>query len=151
MAWDASNLGQFTGIASDERCMPRTKTNAADVHVGVQISMRRLEVGLSQADLGRKLGVSYQQIQKYEKGSDKIAASRLVKLSLALDVPVSHFFEGLKQGGQTGASVQISSDALTSRESQKLALVFNSIKSAELRRASANLVKIMAKADRAAG
>ena len=67
---------------------------AIDVHVGKRIREQRLMSGMSQENLGDALGVSFQQIQKYEKGTNRITASRLVQMSNALEKPVWFFFEG---------------------------------------------------------
>ena len=76
------------------RVMP-TKVHAIDIHVGHRLRERRLEAMLGLADLGDLIGVRAQQIQKYEKGKDRIASSRLFLLAAALKVPVSFFFAGL--------------------------------------------------------
>ena len=65
-----------------------------DRHVGSKIRFFRLQTGLSQEALAKRIGISYQQLYKYENGSNSIAASRLADLSSALEVPVHHFFEG---------------------------------------------------------
>ncbi|TNE35648.1 MAG: XRE family transcriptional regulator [Alphaproteobacteria bacterium] len=66
-----------------------------DVHVGSRVRMRRTLLGLSQQKLGGKLGLTFQQVQKYERGANRIGASRLFELSEILDVPPSFFFEGI--------------------------------------------------------
>lgn len=70
-------------------------STSIDQHIGKRIRERRIEIGMSQDALGAKLGVSFQQIQKYESGANRIAASRLYLLSKTLDVDLSFFFEGL--------------------------------------------------------
>ncbi len=69
--------------------------NAIDIHVGAKVHLRRNLFGLSQTDLGKAVGVTFQQVQKYEKGTNRISASRLFNLSRVLDVPISFFFEDL--------------------------------------------------------
>lgn len=71
-----------------------------DVHVGKRIRHRRWMVGMTQQQLAEKLGVKFQQVQKYETGMNRVSASRLWDVSSALDVPVSFFFEGI-EGAQT--------------------------------------------------
>ena len=66
-----------------------------DVHVGQRVRQRRWMVGMTQQQLGNKVGIKFQQIQKYETGADRVSASRLWDITDALDVPVSFFFEGL--------------------------------------------------------
>jgi transcriptional regulator with XRE-family HTH domain len=68
--------------------------NPIDKHVGARVRMRRVLVGLSQEKLGDALGITFQQIQKYEKGTNRIGASRLQEASKILGVPVNFFFEG---------------------------------------------------------
>lgn len=69
--------------------------NAVDRKIGQKVRSRRLEIGMSQEKLAELIGVTFQQVQKYEKGVNRIAASRLFDISLALDLPVSRFFENL--------------------------------------------------------
>jgi transcriptional regulator with XRE-family HTH domain len=70
--------------------------NRVDVHVGTRIRLRRTLLGMSQQELGKALGVSFQQMQKYERGINRVAASRLHDLSRVLDVPPSFFFDNIK-------------------------------------------------------
>ena len=70
----------------------RGRSNQVDAHVGTRVRMRRTLLGLSQEKLGDALGLTFQQVQKYERGANRIGASRLFQLSLILDVPVSFFF-----------------------------------------------------------
>src|SRR6202451_2959803 len=73
--------------------------NPIDKHVGARVRMRRLMVGMSQGKLGAALGVTFQQVQKYEKGANRIGASRLQHLARVLDVPPAFFFDGAPAGG----------------------------------------------------
>src|SRR6476659_4373425 len=68
--------------------------NPIDKHVGSRVRMRRMMLGMSQEKLGNNLGLTFQQVQKYEKGTNRIGASRLQQISQILQVPVSFFFEG---------------------------------------------------------
>jgi len=77
--------------------MPRKKHQAVDAFIGARVRLRRLMLGMSQEELSNQLGVTFQQIQKYEKGVNRISASRLFELSHALDVPVQFFFDGLDE------------------------------------------------------
>ena len=70
-------------------------THSIDLRIGEKIKSRRHTLGMSQTDLGRKIGVTFQQIQKYEKGSNKIVASKLFNLAKQMDVPIFYFFDGL--------------------------------------------------------
>ena len=74
--------------------MVKKAPNPIDKHVGSRVRMRRMMLGMSQEKLGDALGLTFQQVQKYEKGTNRIGASRLQQISLILQVPVSFFFEG---------------------------------------------------------
>ena len=74
--------------------MPRSALDPTDKHVGARVRMRRLMLDMSQSQLGNALGLTFQQVQKYEKGSNRISASRLQHISQILQVPVPFFFEG---------------------------------------------------------
>lgn len=78
--------------------MPRSKERTLDVYIGTRVRMRRLMLHMSQEALSGKLGVTFQQVQKYEKGLNRISASRLFELSQALNVPVGYFYDGLDEG-----------------------------------------------------
>ncbi|MDH5747767.1 MAG: helix-turn-helix domain-containing protein [Rhodospirillales bacterium] len=86
-----------------------------DVHVGSRLRLRRTLMGMSQEKLGEAVSLTFQQIQKYERGANRIGASRLYQLSLILDVPVSYFFEEMPDGiaARTPASSLSSPDGLS--------------------------------------
>lgn len=99
-----------------------------DVHVGMQLRVRRTMLGLSQEELAGSIGLSFQQMQKNEKGKDRIGAGRLYELSQILDVPVGYFFEGLDDAQSNG------NEALdTKRESLELIRAYYRIKSPKIR------------------
>src|SRR5580700_12222426 len=75
--------------------------NPIDKHVGSRVRMRRMMLGMSQEKLGNNLGLTFQQVQKYEKGTNRIGASRLQQISQILQVPVSFFFEGAPTNANT--------------------------------------------------
>src|SRR5436190_23724934 len=77
--------------------MAKKAPNPTDKHVGARVRMRRMMLGMSQEKLGDALGLTFQQVQKYEKGANRIGASRLQQISNILQVPVSFFFEGAPQ------------------------------------------------------
>ena len=81
-----------------------------DIHVGSRVKLRRNVLGLSQAELSRRLGLTFQQIQKYENGTNRVSASRLFEMGVILDVPVSFFFDGL-----LGPKAQQSSNEITAK------------------------------------
>ena len=73
--------------------------NPIDVHVGARIRMRRLLIGMNQETLARALGLTFQQVQKYEGGANRVSASRLSQIADILSVPISHFFNDLEPDG----------------------------------------------------
>jgi transcriptional regulator with XRE-family HTH domain len=132
-----------------------TKTpHPVDKHVGSRVRMRRLMLGMSQGKLAAELGVTFQQVQKYEGGTDRISASRLMAMSQALQVPVPFFFEGAPHvtGGGTSAgapSPAYLSDFLASPDGLKLARAFIQIGDAKLARRFVRLVEELAGASAA--
>jgi transcriptional regulator with XRE-family HTH domain len=112
--------------------------------------MRRLMLGMSQSQLGDALGVAFQQVQKYEKGANRISASRLHHIAATFQVPVEFFFEGAphergEQHAQTGAaSPQFVSDYLATSDGLNLTKAFMQIPNAQLRRSIVNLVEEIA-------
>src|ERR1700724_4038882 len=83
-----------TSVAAERSMRPRRSGNPIDRHVGSRVRMRRMMLGMSQTKLGDSLGVSFQQVQKYEKGSNRIGASRLQHISSILQVTAEFLFEG---------------------------------------------------------
>lgn len=77
------------------------RAGSVDMHVGHRIRLRRTLLGLSQEKLGEALGITFQQVQKYERGTNRVGASRLYDLAAALDVPISFFFDDMPPPGQT--------------------------------------------------
>ncbi|ESQ88134.1 Cro/Cl family transcriptional regulator [Asticcacaulis sp. AC460] len=77
---------------------PDTEPHPVDVHVGQRVRLRRKALGVSQQGLAARLGVSFQQLQKYERGVNRISASKLYEISKALGVPIDYCFEGLTRG-----------------------------------------------------
>ena len=115
----------------------KKKPNPIDIHVGSRIRLRRTMLGMSQEKLGENLGITFQQIQKYEKGTNRVGASRLQNISSILNVPVSFFFEdapGDGSGNQPGMAEASSSnyvvDFLSSSEGLQLNRAFVKIASA---------------------
>ena len=78
-----------------ERNFRITNNNAIDMHVGKRVRLRRTLLGMSQEQLGAELNVTFQQVQKYERGANRISASRLRDISQILDVPISYFFDNM--------------------------------------------------------
>ena len=79
--------------------MPSKKQHEIDAYIGARVRLRRLMLEMSQEMLGNKLGLTFQQVQKYERGINRISAGRLFALATALKVPVSYFYDGLKTAG----------------------------------------------------
>ena len=79
--------------AKAKKSSPRS-SGKQDVELGKRIKLRRVEQGISQAELGSELGISFQQVQKYEKGVNRVGAARLEQIATALDVPVTFFYDG---------------------------------------------------------
>lgn len=77
---------------------PLGKPNPIDIHVGGRIRERRIILGMSQAKLGEALGLTFQQVQKYERGTNRVGSSRMFVLARTLDVPIAYFFEGMGSG-----------------------------------------------------
>jgi transcriptional regulator with XRE-family HTH domain len=128
--------------------------NPVDKHVGSRVRMRRLMLSLSQEKLGDALGLTFQQVQKYEKGTNRIGASRLQQISGILQVPVAFFFEGAPRlAGDTksfsGApSPTFVSEFMATSDGLALMKAFSDIRNAKLRRSIVHLVEqIAAEAD----
>jgi transcriptional regulator with XRE-family HTH domain len=123
----------------------RKSPNATDRHVGARVRMRRMMLGMSQEKLGDALGLTFQQVQKYEKGTNRIGASRLQHIAQILQVPVSFFFEGgpAAEGlrGASLASPAYVSDFLATRDGLALAKAFTVIEDKKLRRCIVALVE----------
>jgi transcriptional regulator with XRE-family HTH domain len=124
--------------------------NPVDKHVGARVRMRRLMVGLSQGKLGEALDVTFQQVQKYEKGANRIGASRLQQLARVLEVPPSYFFDGAPNAGApvTGLAEPDSNayvvDFLSTSEGLQLNRAFASIKDSKVRKKILDLVETLA-------
>ncbi len=132
----------------------KKQPNPIDIHVGSRVRLRRMMLSMSQEKLGEHLGITFQQIQKYEKGTNRIGASRLQHIARVLQVPVSFFFEdapgapgeqptGMNEQEQTSYVV----DFLSSPEGLQLNRAFVHIKHPKLRRRIIDLVKGMSGED----
>jgi transcriptional regulator with XRE-family HTH domain len=121
--------------------------NPIDKHVGSRVRMRRLMLGMSQEKLGDALGLTFQQVQKYEKGTNRMGAGRLQHISDILQVPVSFFFEGAPgQSKNVGDAPSPSyvSDFVASSDGLALIKAFTRIKKPKLRRRIVDLVEEIA-------
>jgi transcriptional regulator with XRE-family HTH domain len=134
---------------SKESWMVKKSPNPTDKHVGSRVRMRRMMLGMSQEKLGDALDLTFQQVQKYEKGTNRIGASRLQQISRILQVPVAFFFEGAPHGSESHGSTEAPSPAYVSdflATSDGLALTksFMRIKDPKLRRRIVDLVEQIA-------
>ena len=134
--------------------MAKRSPNLTDKHVGARVRMRRLMLDMSQTTLADALGVTFQQVQKYEQGTNRIGAGRLLQISRFLQVPITFFFEGapspLRARGGTGAAPSPSyvSAFLATSDGLALTKAFMQIKEPKLRRHIVHLVQEIADNDR---
>ena len=130
--------------------MAKKAPNPTDKHVGSRVRMRRMMLGMSQEKLGDALGLTFQQVQKYEKGTNRIGASRLQQISHILQVPVAFFFEGApnipgqSDGMGEAPSPAYVSDFLATSDGLALTKAFMRIKDSKLRRRIVDLVEQIA-------
>ncbi|MGH6847084.1 MAG: helix-turn-helix domain-containing protein [Methylocella sp.] len=129
--------------------------NPIDRHVGSRVRMRRVMRGMSQEKLGEALGLTFQQVQKYEKGTNRIGASRLQQISRTLDVPPAFFFEGApsfeaiansepRQMGVAEANAPYAADFLSTAEGLQLNVAFARIHDPKIRKRIVDLVVSLA-------
>jgi transcriptional regulator with XRE-family HTH domain len=129
--------------------LPKKVPNPVDKHVGSRVRMRRMMLSMSQEKLGDALHLTFQQVQKYEKGTNRIGASRLQQISHILQVPVSFFFEGAPSpetmvGMGEAPSPAYVADFLSSSDGLALTKAFMRIKEPNVRRRIVDLVEAMA-------
>ena len=127
-----------------------------DIHVGGRVRLRRTQLGLSQKKLGEAVGLTFQQIQKYERGANRIGASRIYDLSQLLDVPVSFFYDDMSEevkdrnavdGSGAPDDVKVEKDRLTRRETLELVRAYYKVDNFSVRKRVFELVKSLAKAE----
>ena len=135
-----------------------TNNNPIDVHVGRRVRLRRTLLGMSQEQLGDALNITFQQVQKYERGCNRISASRLWDIGQILDVPVSFFFDDMsddtaahsprrmKGGGVKDEYEENPTDPMARRETLELVRAYYSIKNPNLRKRITEMVKSVATA-----
>ena len=123
------------------------RPNPTDVYVGTRVRMRRKMLGLSQEKLGEKLGITFQQIQKYEKGTNRVGASRLQDMASAMDVPVSYFFPDTSSSqaapGMQEDGAAFMMDFMSTAEGLELSRAFVRIRSTKVRRKVVELVRAL--------
>lgn len=129
-----------------------------DAHVGSRVRLRRTMLGMSQEKLGQAIGLTFQQVQKYERGTNRIGSSRLYELSKVLDVPVSFFFDDMSAEIEASVGVrgpiytndagpEYEADALAKRETLELVRAYYRIRSPKVRKRMFELTKSLAKAE----
>jgi transcriptional regulator with XRE-family HTH domain len=126
--------------------VPKKQANPIDIQVGNRVRIRRMLIGMSQERLGDLLGLTFQQVQKYEKGVNRIGAGRLFEVSRILNVPIDFFYEGVNTqpgaGEPEGAPPVM--EFVSSGEGLQLSLAFMKIKDAKVRKRVLDLVKSLA-------
>lgn len=136
-----------------QKAAPKTdKAHPVDVHVGSRLKLRRMALGISQDMLGKSMGLTFQQIQKYEKGVNRISASKIYELSRELRVPIDYFFEGY---GKTAHADRFAENAgedpfmelIRSPEGVQLCRYFASIRDPEVKKRVIDLVRSIAEAE----
>jgi len=137
---------------------PTGKPNPIDVHVGSRIRLRRTLLGMSQQKLGEAIGLTFQQVQKYERGTNRVGSSRMFELARVLDVAVSYFFE--EMGSDVAArgrqhafgiaseapTVGAAADPMTKRETLELVRAYYKITDAKVRKRLFEMTKALAAA-----
>ena len=132
-----------------------TRSHPVDVHVGTRLRQRRALLGMSQTALGKAVGLSFQQIQKYERGSNRMGSSRLFEFAKVLNVPVSHFFEemtsavslGKRKAGRSKTTAGDETDINTKRETLELVRAYYKIRNAGVRQQIRGMVQALASND----
>lgn len=104
-----------------------------DIHVGQRIRQRRWLAGMTQQQLAERVGIRFQQIQKYETGMNRVSASRLWEIAQALDVPLAHFFEGLSDAGEEGSAGAVA-QMVNDREAMELLRTYYAIPETQRKR-----------------
>ncbi len=129
------------------------RPNPVDIHVGKRVRLRRTLLGMSQTTLGDALSLTFQQVQKYENGSNRIGASRLYQISQILSVPVSYFFDEMDQltavanenaPAATGAA---RGDLVAKRETLELVRAYYRIVSPKVRRGIVDMIRAIGRSD----
>ncbi len=137
-----------------KRSIAKDGPSPIDVHVGARVRLRRTLLGMSQEKLGEAIGLTFQQVQKYERGMNRISASKLWKLSNVLDVPVSYFFDDLSVdedgiaaisgGGENATGDSVALDPMAKRETLELVRAYYRIADPLVRRRLFELTKATA-------
>ena len=139
---------------TDDTADAQRSPNPVDLHVGGRVRMRRKVLGVSQERLAEALGLTFQQVQKYERGANRVSASKLYEIARFLSAPVAYFFEGLSDpsapggaGVADGGAEQFVHEFLMTPECLELAAAFPKIGRPRLRRRILDLVRALAEED----
>src|SRR6201995_3887173 len=135
--------------------VPKKQASPIDVQVGNRVRLRRMLIGMSQEKLGEMLGLTFQQVQKYEKGVNRIGAGRLFQVAHILNVPIDYFYEGVVNGSseaapgfsEPGGGSPPVMEFLSSGEGLQLTLAFMKIKDPKVRKRVLDLVKSLSDGD----
>ena len=122
----------------------KAEPHKVDVEVGKKIRVQRTMKKMSQTELGNRIGVTFQQVQKYERGSNRVSASKLVEIARALDVDVRLFFDGLEEEAGNNDNQPVSKNFITSRQGLLLNAAFFSITDERIRENILRLVQTIA-------
>jgi len=127
----------------------KKSTSLIDKEIGTRVRMRRISIGMSQEKLGEMLGLTFQQVQKYEKGMNRISVGRLVDIAKILGVDIHFFFDGIKSGKAGSGFAEEESapyiaDVMSTPEGLQLIRTFTGIKSAKVRKSIVQLVASLA-------
>jgi len=136
-------MGQVPAGKKKKIIMPKKQANPIDVQVGNRVRIRRMLIGMSQERLGDLLGLTFQQVQKYEKGVNRIGAGRLYEVARILNVPVDFFYEGVGDAPRI-SDAEVAPPVLefvSSGEGLQLSLAFMKIKDSKVRKRVLDLVK----------
>ena len=152
-----NDIQDTAGPRSSRGQMPSGKPNPVDVHVGGRVRLRRTLLGMSQEKLGEAIGLTFQQVQKYERGANRIGASRLWDLSRVLECPISFFFEEMDESTASASPRNLNvesadieppeSDPMAKRETLELVRAYYRIKDYHVRRRIYELAKSLSTAE----
>lgn len=124
----------------------KTGPHPVDIHVGNLLRLRRRSLSVTQQELAKALGITFQQVQKYEKGTNRVSASMLYNIAATLKVPIAYFFQNVEENSETeevsGSEVAVNS-FLRSSEGLELAATFPKIRQPAVRRRLVDLVRAM--------
>lgn len=144
---------RYAAAAISDRAEKESRSNPIDIHVGSRVRLRRTLMGMSQERLGEALGLTFQQVQKYERGVNRVGASRLYDLSRVLDVPISFFYDDMpesvggirppsrSQPGFPDTQDSFGDDTLSRRETLELVRAYYRITDPGVRKRVFELIK----------